>query len=129
MPLDAPTSPPLLGHWVHFRCTEWNETTKVRNWPTEFGKIYILLRGKKQCCESELIFFLDSDPQFFLDSDSNPYTNILTQNFLKWCLSLLLYVFWNLYDREKSFPTEKKSRETVSFNILFRYRLLMRNQE
>jgi hypothetical protein len=40
-------------------------------------------------------------------SDSDPFTNNLTRNLLKWCLSLLLYVFWNLYDREKSFPTEK----------------------
>jgi hypothetical protein len=55
-------------------------------------------------------FFSDSDshPQIFIsDSNSDPYTNILTRNVLKLCLSLLLYVLWNLYDREKSFPTEK----------------------
>jgi hypothetical protein len=53
-------------------------------------------------------FFSDSDPQIFF-SDSDPYTNILTRIFFKWCLSLLSFVFWNLYDREKSFPTEKRT--------------------
>jgi hypothetical protein len=48
------------------------------------------------------------DPNSFF-SDSDPYAYILTRNFLKWCLSLLSYVFWNLYDREKSFPTEKRT--------------------
>jgi hypothetical protein len=62
--------------------------------------------SEHQCCGSELIFFGFGSTHFF--SDSDPYTNILTRNFLKWCLSLLLYVLWNLYDREKSFPTEKK---------------------
>jgi hypothetical protein len=28
---------------------------------------------------------------------------------LKWCLSLLSFVFWNLYNRGKSFPTEKRT--------------------
>jgi hypothetical protein len=53
----------------------------------------------------------DVDPNsFFLDSvsDSDPCTNSLTRNFFKWCPSLLSCVFWNLYDREKSFPTEKR---------------------
>jgi hypothetical protein len=43
--------------------------------------------------------------------DSDPYTNILTRKFLKWCLSLLscnVPMFWNLYDREKGFPPEKR---------------------
>jgi hypothetical protein len=63
-----------------------------------------------QCCGSELIFFgfVFGSTNFFSDSVSDPYTNILTRIFLKWCLSLLSFVFWNLYDREKSFPTEKR---------------------
>jgi hypothetical protein len=54
-------------------------------------------------------FFGFGSTHFFSDSDSvsDPYTNILSRNFLKWCLSLLLYVFWNLYASEKSFPTDK----------------------
>jgi hypothetical protein len=47
-------------------------------------------------------------PNFFSDSVSDSYTNILTRFFLK-CLSLILFVFWNLYDREKSVPTDKRT--------------------
>jgi hypothetical protein len=61
------------------------------------------------CCNETSVvdpnsFFRIRIHTFF--SDSDPYTNILTRNFLKWCLSFF-FVFWNLYDREKSFPTEK----------------------
>jgi hypothetical protein len=59
--------------------------------------------------------FSDSDPQiFFSVSNSDPYTNILTRNILKCCLSLLSFVFWNLYDREKSFPNQKLTFFTLS---------------
>jgi hypothetical protein len=44
---------------------------------------------------------------FFSDSVSDLYTNILNRNCINCCFSLLLHVFWNLYDRETSFPTEK----------------------
>jgi ankyrin repeat protein len=53
-------------------------------------------------------FFRIRIQNFF--SNLDPYTNILTRNFLKWCVSLLSYtvpMFWNLYDREKGFPPEK----------------------
>jgi hypothetical protein len=58
----------------------------------------------KQCCGSEFISF-GFGSTFFSVSDSDPYTYILTHNFVKWCLSLLSYryVFWNLFDKEKSF--------------------------
>jgi hypothetical protein len=59
-------------------------------------------------------FFSDSNPQIFFGlgfgygfgSYRYGTTNILSRNFLKWCLSLLLYRYalWNLYDRGKSFP-------------------------
>jgi hypothetical protein len=45
-------------------------------------------------------FFSDWDPHFFSISDSDPYTNILVRNCIKWCISLLSCVFWNLYDRQ-----------------------------
>jgi hypothetical protein len=67
-------------------------------------------------------FFSNSDPHFLFysdtDSDSNP--NILSRHFFKWCLSLLSYVFWNLYDIEKSFLTEK-CRFFLSFKCLICY--------
>jgi hypothetical protein len=54
-----------------------------------------------QCCGSEFLFLVSYPQNFFSVSDS--YTNILTRICLKWCLSLLSFVFWNLYDREKVF--------------------------
>jgi hypothetical protein len=74
-----------------------------------------------QCCGSELIFFRFGfgSAYFFtkLDSVSDPYTNILTRNCFKCCLSLLLYVFWNLHDREQSFPTEKLTGTFFLFQV------------
>jgi hypothetical protein len=67
----------------------------------------------RTCVVDPNTFFLDldSDPHIFSDSvsDSNPYPNILARNFLKLCLSLLSEAFWNLYDRDKSFPNEKRT--------------------
>jgi hypothetical protein len=60
-----------------------------------------------QFCGSEFNFFGFGFRSTNFFSDSDLYTYILTRNLLKWCLSLLFYVFWNLYYREKSFLIEK----------------------
>jgi hypothetical protein len=73
----------------------------------EGGGIGTAWGGNNQCSGFELIFFGFGSTNFLSDSVTDTYTSILTRNFLKYCLSLLIYVFWNLYDREKSFPTEK----------------------
>jgi hypothetical protein len=54
-------------------------------------------------------FFSDSDPQIFLFGFWfwSVYLYFDPNFFFKWWLALLSFVFWNLYDREKSFPTEK----------------------
>jgi hypothetical protein len=56
----------------------------------------------------------DSDPKFFFRIRFRFRIRIRilifwTEFFFKWCLSLLSFVCWNLYDREKSFPTEKNT--------------------
>jgi hypothetical protein len=67
--------------------------------------IKLVLQSQKQCCGSKFIFFLFGST-IFSDSDKDPNIKILARNLLKWCLSLLSCVLWNLYDRGKSFPTE-----------------------
>jgi hypothetical protein len=52
---------------------------------------------------------LDSDPHSSKRLD--PDTNILTRNFLKWCLS---WLFWNLNVRENCFSTEKHTCFSLS---------------
>jgi hypothetical protein len=61
----------------------------------------------------QIHFFSDSNLQIFFGFG---YGVRSTRNWLKWCLSMLSYryVFWNLYDRGKSFPTEKSTLFSLS---------------
>jgi hypothetical protein len=56
-----------------------------------------------QHCAEQFISFGFESTHFCSDSDTDLNTNILTRDFLKWCLSLLSYAIWNLYDRGKVF--------------------------
>jgi hypothetical protein len=81
----------------------------------------------------QISFFSNSDPQFFfnsnLDKDSDLNTNNLTRSILKWSFSLLSSVFWNLYDRGKSFRTEKRTFFSLSSvrSAIFQIKFLFYN--
>jgi hypothetical protein len=105
---SSTTSVPILKSGSYFRRfylgISYKNIVKIKTWYKFKIKAPYL-----QCCGSELFFFLnsDSDPQFFSDSDSvfdsDQYTNILSRNCLKWCLSLLLCVLESVRQRKK-FP-------------------------